>query len=51
MTVIANISDRLKAVLKDLEKMTSDIETIQAQVSAVANDDFLTRDINKPMDF
>ena len=50
MTVIATISDRLKTVLKDLEKVTNDIEIIQTQVSAVANDDFLTRDVNKPID-
>lgn len=50
MTLIDNISVRLQNVLKDLEKVTGDIEVIQTQVRSVANDDFLTRDIHKPMD-
>jgi division protein CdvB (Snf7/Vps24/ESCRT-III family) len=50
MTAINTISDKLKQVLRDMEKMTNDIETIQAQVQTVANDDFLTRDLQKPMD-
>lgn len=51
MTLIATISDRLRNVLKDLEKATNDIETIQRQIASAANDDFLTRDIDKPADF
>lgn len=47
-SITQTISDRLKAVLRDLEKVTNDIEIIQAQVNAVANDDFLTRELNKP---
>ena len=43
MTVITTISERLKKVLQDLEKTTNDIEAIQTQISAVANDDFLIR--------
>ena len=50
MTAIATVSEKLKQVLRDMEKMTNDIETIQAQVSAVANDDFLTRSLYKPGD-
>ena len=50
MTAINTISDKLRQVLRDMEKMTNDIETIQAQVQTVANDDFLTRDIQKPID-
>lgn len=50
MTVIATISDKLKQVLRDLEKVTNDVETIQTQVQKVANDDFLTRTLNKPID-
>lgn len=50
MTDKATISDRLKQVLRDMEKMTNDIQTIQAQVSSAANNDFLTNHLDKSTD-
>lgn len=40
---LSHLSGKLREVLKDLEKVTDDLETIQAQAQSIANDDFLTR--------
>ena len=40
---LSHISGTLRAVLKDFEKVTDDLEAIQAQAHSIANDDFLTR--------
>lgn len=48
MQELSSISERLRGVLKDLERVTDDIETIQAQAHIVANDDFLTRSTASP---
>lgn len=43
MQDLSRISGKLREVLKDLEKVTDDLETIQTQANSIANDDFLTR--------
>lgn len=43
MDDLSHISAILRAVLKDLEKVTDDLEAIQTQAHSIANDDFLTR--------
>lgn len=48
MAELSNISEKLRNVLKDLEQVTDDIETIQAQAQSVSNDDFLTRETAAP---
>lgn len=47
MDDLTTISQRLHNVLKELERVTDDIDTIQMQMESVANDDFLTRDTDK----
>lgn len=42
------ISEKLRGVLAELERVTDDIEIIQMQVGSVANDDFLTRTSRTP---
>lgn len=48
MSGLSSISERLRTVLKDLERVTDDIEAIQSQADSVANDDFLTRTTAMP---
>ena len=48
MVDVWSLSERLRNVLKDLEKITDDFETIQAQAQDAANDDFLTRQTATP---